>query len=153
MTSLLVQAQSLLKSNSWSLGDAPKNVFFDQGAFYYKVQDKLTGTSSKQEITSIRTAFDAEKKRERIVLDFSSEKLVGIYGYISKEKRKLYIDLHQTEKVKDFNSQVKGKYLKSVDIYVIEPKLLSIEFSFPEIFSFEIFTLSNPTRLVIDVKK
>lgn len=143
-------AQNLTKENSWPLSMNKKNLYFDKGVFHYGLPAKNQVITQK--VTGIRSFYNKATKIERIVLDIDGPALAGLYGYISKEKNKLYLDLYQTEKSETFAPKVNAHFLKTVDVYIIEPKLLSLELSFNTTLTYEVFYLLNPTRIVIDVK-
>jgi uncharacterized protein (UPF0335 family) len=146
--SSLLWSQDLKKENSWSISENKKNVYFDQGIFKFAQDNKAVVTVQK-----IRTHYNDKTKEERIVLDLDSSFMPSVYGYISKDKNKLNIDLMQGKKEEKAWQNVAGKYLESIDIYQISPNLISFELKFKSTYTFEIFYLSSPTRLVIDVKK
>lgn len=142
-------SQNLLKENSWVVDGNKKNVYFDQGIF------RLSRPAPKvpPQLTNIRSHFNKKTKQERIVLDFTGDEVPSLYGNISPAKKKLALDVLQAEKSESFPTTIKGKLLQSVDVYIIEPKLMTLEFNFDNSYSFEIFYLQNPTRVVIDVKR
>lgn len=143
-------SQNVLKENSWVVSGSKKNVYFEQGIFRFSGNADSTGPSVLQ---NIRTHFNKNTKQERIVIDLTGTSMVGLYGSILPGKKKLTLDLMQVSKSESLPAAIKGKYLQSVDIYLIEPKLMTLELNFDAVYSFEIFTLLNPLRLVIDVKR
>ncbi len=141
-------SQNVLKENSWVISGSKKNVYFEQGIF------RANGESSSPTILqNIRTHYNKNSKQERIVIDLTGTSMVSIYGSILPGKKKLTLDLMQVSKGETLPSVTKGKYLQSIDIYIIEPKLLTLELNFDAVYSFEIFYLLNPLRVVIDVKR
>lgn len=147
--SLSAFTQNLLKENSWIIDANKKNVYFDQGIFRLsrplpKVQPQLT---------NIRTHYNKKTKQERIVMDFTGDEIPSLYGNISPVKKKLSLDILQSDKADSLPSSIRGKLLQSVDVYIIEPKLMTLELNFDNSYSFEVFYLLNPTRVVIDVKR
>ena len=143
-------SQNVLKENTWVLAGAKKNVYFEQGIF------RLSNVNSSSEpvlLENVRTHYNKGTKQERIVIDFTGKTLANLYGSIIPGKKKITLDLMNVTKAPSLPASIQGKFLKSVDIYLIEPKLMSLELSFDSVYSFEIFYLLNPSRLVIDVKR
>lgn len=146
----LAFSQNALKENTWVLNGAKKNVYFEQGIF------RLTGASDMNApvvLQNIRTSYNQKTKQERIVIDLTGNSLIGLYGSILPNKKKITMDLMQVSKSESLASAIKGKYLQSVDIYLIEPKLMTLEMNFDAVYSYEIFYLLNPLRVVVDVKR
>jgi hypothetical protein len=148
--STLASSQNVLKENSWIISGAKKNVYFEQGIF------RFSGDPAAQVpavLQNLRTHFNKNTKQERIVIDLTGTSMVGLYGSILPGKKKITLDLMQVSKGDSLPVATKGKYLQSIDIYIIEPKLLTLELNFDAVYSFEIFYLLNPLRVVIDVKR
>jgi hypothetical protein len=76
-----------------------------------------------------------------------------MYGHISKGKKKIYIDFFNTSLNKKMNSISQIKFVKSVDFFTIDKNNLSVEVNLSDKVSYDIFYLSNPGRLVIDIQK
>jgi hypothetical protein len=143
-------SQNVLKENTWVLSGSKKNIYFEQGIFRLSSSAEISAPVLLQ---NIRTHFNKNTKQERIVIDLTGNSLIGIYGSILPSKKKITLDLMQVAKSDSLPSATKGKYLQSVDIYLIEPKLMTLELNFDAVYSFEIFYLLNPMRVVIDVKR
>lgn len=142
-------SQNVLKENTWVLNGSKKNIYFEQGIF------RLSGTNSNAPVVlqNIRSHYNKNTKQERIVIDLTGNSLINLYGSVLPTKKKITLDLMQVAKSDNLPAATKGKYLQSVDIYIIEPKLMSLELNFDAVYSFEIFYLLNPMRVVIDVKR
>lgn len=146
----LSYSQNVLKENTWVLASSKKNIYFEQGIFRLNA---ATQQSTPVLLQNIRTNFNKKTQQERIVIDLSGNSLVSLYGSVLSSKKKVTLDLMQVAKSESLPNAIKGKFLQSVDIYIIEPKLISLEFNFDSVYSFEIFYLENPMRVVIDVKR
>ncbi len=143
-------SQNVLKENTWVLGASKKNIYFEQGIF------RLSGSgdsSAPVVLQNIRTHYNKNTKQERIVIDLTGSSAISLYGSVLPAKKKITIDLMQVAKSDNLPTATKGKFLQSVDIYIIEPKLMTLELNFDAVYSFEIFYLLNPMRVVIDVKR
>lgn len=140
-------AQDLTKQRIWKISSKKRAVFLDKGVFYSK------SDSSNQELKGIRNSYVASRGYERVVFDFSSNTPPRVYGHIASSENKVYIDLHKTSLNKAIQAVKNVKFVKSVDFFNLDKDNLSVELSFNEKVSFDIFHLENPGRLVIDVKK
>lgn len=143
----LVWGQNLLKERIWKISSKKRSIFFDKGIFH------TTGNSSPQKLKGIRNSYIPARKYERIVFDFTSNIPPKVYGHISNDKNKVYVDFFNTSLEKSLESLKNIKYIKNVDFFNLDKNKLSVEMSFVEGTSYDIFYLENPARLVIDVKK
>ena len=75
------------------------------------------------------------------------------YLNISNKEKKVYIDFFNTSLGASVGELKDVKFLKNIDFFNIDQKSLSVELSFKEKVSFDIFYLEDHARLVIDVKK
>ncbi|MCB9094585.1 MAG: hypothetical protein H6621_05900 [Halobacteriovoraceae bacterium] len=149
---LLVSSLSALANNKpfderiMTLQGRKSSIYTDRGIFYYK--SSLTGA----QIKSVRSFFSPKKGFERIVIDFTTPLISSIYGYISTNKKKLYLDILDT-KVSHISKSISGKYLSSLNVYELDASNVNLEFNFKNTYSFDIFYLESPGRIVIDVKR
>lgn len=142
-----VFAQNLNSQRIWKISSKKRSIFLDKGVFHSEANAKNI------QLSGIRNSYVSSRGYERVVFDFSSEKTPRIYGHISKENKKIYLDFFDTSLNKELTSIKEVKYVKSVDFYNIDKNQLSVELSFNSNVSFDVFYLENPARLVIDVKK
>lgn len=140
-------AQDLSKQRIWKISSKKRAVFLDKGVFHSK------GNANFQQLSSIRNSYVAARGYERIVFDFTSPQPPRIYGHISSDEKKIYLDLYKTNLNKAISVIKDVKYIKNVDFFNLDKDNLSVELSFKEKVSFDIFYLNDPGRLVIDVKK
>ncbi len=137
-------SQNLFSERIWKLIGRKRAVYLEKGIFHNGKKE------TPSMLLALRHSFTDGK--ERIVLDFNTNKLPRIYGHISKDKKKLFLDMFKTRistKLKSFGN---GKFVKSVDFYPITGKQLSAELSLSISPKTDIFYLENPARLVIDIK-
>lgn len=140
-------AQDLTKQRIWKISSKKRAVFLDKGVFY---TNKRT---SQQQLKAIRNSYVPSRGYERVVLDFSSPLPPRVYGHIANQEKKVYMDLHNTSLNKAISAVKNVKYVKNVDFFNLDKDNLSVELSFKEKVSFDIFYLENPGRIVIDIKK
>lgn len=86
-------------------------------------------------------------------MDFETKELPRVYGYISREENKLYLDLFETGIPKSLSSFGDSKYVKELLFFPIQKDTLSVEVIFKTDVTLDVFYLTNPGRLVIDIKK
>lgn len=140
-------AQGLGNERIWKIGNRKKAIYQDRGVFHTGAE----GTPGT--LLSVRHSVNKELKAERIVLDFSGEKIPRVYGHISPTGDKIYVDLFSTTLSGANNFDNKGEYLKSVEFYPISKDILSLELGFKHKITADVFFLETPGRLVIDIKK
>jgi len=140
-------AQNLNSQRIWKISSKKRSIFLDKGIFH---SDKANG---EVELVGVRNSYVPSRGYERIVFDFNENNPPRIYGHISSSEKKVYIDLFNTKLKKSLSAIKEVKYVKSVDFYNIDKNQLSVELLFNSNVSFDIFYLTNPGRLVIDVKK
>lgn len=147
-SSFCLNAQDLLNTRIRMISGRKKAVYFEQGVFH--------NDGNKREVTSlskIRQSFVKSRGYERIVFDFNQKAPPAIYGSISGKEKKIYLDFFNTEVSKNIVSLGSSKYISDVNFYPIDKNTLSVELVFKTTIVADIFYLSNPGRLVIDVKK
>jgi hypothetical protein len=131
----------------WKISDKKRNIYLDKGIIY------LNSKAEKVSLKSIRSRFNSSKGYERIVLDFDTNNPPRIYGLISQGKKKLFIDLFNTTIGTSDRMIKKTKFVSSIDVYQLDTNKLSLELNLRKSYNFDVFYLSNPSRLVIDIKK
>lgn len=141
-----VWAQNLHKERIWKLSDRKRSIYFDKGIFHSPPNGAV------QNLKGVRTSFIKSRGYERVVFDFSSNKPPRVYGHISKETGKLYIDFFNTKLEKNISDLQGTKYLKSLDFFNLDKEKLSAELTLSKNVSFDIFYLENPARVVVDIK-
>ncbi len=123
-------------------------VFLDQGIF-----QKGSGTSQSQ-LLQTRHDFKKNENFERIVFDFSTNKVPKTYAYASGQK--VFIDFFDTSLGATIGSAGKAEYLKAIDYFPLTEDQLSVELNFKKQVSVRLFFLedeSQKARLVLDVKE
>ena len=124
-----------------------KAIFLNRGIFH---NGDIKKTSK---LTSIRQHYSPLDGYERIVFDFETNEAPRFYGHINGENKKIYLDFFTTELDDGIpNSFGNSKYIKSIDFFAITKEFLSVEINFKDKISADIFYLTSPGRLVIDVK-
>ncbi|OUR93079.1 hypothetical protein A9Q84_21485 [Halobacteriovorax marinus] len=139
-------SQDLMGERIRRISSSKKSVYFDGGIFHNG------GPKRKSKLKAVRHSFAPKRGYERIVFDFTTSKIPRVYGNISSGERKLYVDFFDTELTSSINSFGKSKFVNEIKFFPISKDSLSIELSFTKSASIDIFYLSAPGRLVIDVK-
>lgn len=140
-------AQDLLQERIWKISSRKRSIFFDKGVFHSDANPVA------QKLNGIRNSYIPARGYERVVFDFTSSKPPKVYGKISSEDKKVYVDFFNTTLGTNVEQLKNIKYLKNIDFFTIDKDNLSVELQFSKKVSYDIFYLENPGRLVIDVKK
>lgn len=141
-----VVAQDLLKERIRKLSSNKTSIYIEKGIFHNG------GVKQEAILKSIRQSFNPKLGYERIVIDFNSNQIPKVYGHISSEDKKLYIDLFDTNLAKDFQTIGSKHFVEKINFFPIESNYLSMEMNLKTKVTADIFYLENPARLVIDFK-
>lgn len=142
-----LQAQDLLGERIRRITSRKKSIYLDRGIFHNG------GPSVHSTLKSVRHNYNKSKGYERIVFDFKTKKIPKVYGHINSKNKNLYVDLFDTKIQKGVHSFGKTQFVDSMIFFPISRETLSVELKFKEKVSVDIFYLSNPGRLVIDIKR
>ncbi len=140
-------AQDLLNERIWKISSRKRSIFLDKGIFH------SMANPMQQDLKGIRNSYVPARGYERIVFDFSGNKPPKVYGKISGEEKKVFIDFFNTNLATSMGKLKNIKLLSSVDFFSIDKNTVSVELTFKAKASYDIFYLENPGRLVIDAKK
>lgn len=142
-----VKAQDLQNQRIRKLQGSKTAIYLTSGIFH-------TGGGPKidSELRAIRHNYSAKNGYERLVFDFKTPKLPKVYGHISSDDKKIYLDFFDTTIGSELNSFGSSKYVESVNIFPLSKDSLSVELVLKDKLSADIFWLENPGRLVIDLK-
>ena len=139
-------AQNLLDERIRRLPARKKSIYLESGIFHNG------GLKHKSSLKSVRHHYSTQNGYERVVFDFATKKVPRVYGYISTNDRKLYLDLFDTQLLSNFGSFGKNKFVKSVNFFPIQKDSLSVEIVFKKNVSLDVFYLESPGRLVVDIR-
>lgn len=103
-------------------------------------------------LKAIRHNYNAKLGYERLVFDFHEKKIPRIYGYLENSGQKLYIDFFNTKLTKTPGSFGNSRFVAGLNFFPILKENLSAEVTLKRRSSIDVFYLSNPGRLVIDIK-
>jgi len=145
--SLNALSQDLLQERIWKISERKRSIFLDKGVFH---SDE---NPMKQNLVGVRNSYVPARGYERVVFDFSSNKPPRVYGKISNEDNKVYIDFFNTSLGTKISKLKNIKHLKDINFFNIDEKDLSVEMNFSSDVSLDVFYLENPARLVVDIKK
>jgi hypothetical protein len=141
------QAQDLFKERIRKLSSNKTSIYVEKGIFHNG------GVKLQSTLKSLRQSYNPKQGFERIVIDFSTNQIPKVYGHISNEDKKMYIDIFDTTLAKDFKSVANTIYVEKFNFFPIESNHLSIDMKLKGKVIADIFYLENPGRLVIDLKK
>jgi hypothetical protein len=141
-----VFGQDLFKERIRKLSSNKTSIYVEKGIFHNG------GVKLASSLKSLRQSFNPKQGFERIVMDFSTNQVPKIYGNISSEDKKLYLDIFDTTLAKDFKSVSNTRYIEKINFFPIESNHLSLDMKLKGKVIADIFYLENPGRLVIDLK-
>lgn len=140
-------SQNLLTERIRKISSKKKSVYFRDGVFHNG------NKRMKANLKAIRHSFSKKNDFERVVFDFKTNKIPKVYGHISSNEKKIYMDLFDTKVKAGIGSFGSSKYVKEVNFFPLDKESLSVELSFKQGVIADVFYLENPGRLVIDLKK
>lgn len=140
-------AQDLFKERIRKVDGKKRGIYLDQGIFSFGESDAEAG------LTKIRHSYRKSEGYERVVFDLTSAGPVKFYSYLDKANRKLYIDFFKTTVAGDVGSFGSTQFVSAIDILPIDDSQVSLELGFKTDVNVEVFYLTDPGRLVVDIKK
>jgi hypothetical protein len=147
VTSHNIFAENLMDAKIRRISTRKKSVYLSSGVFHNG------GPKVKSKLKAVRQSYSNSKGYERLVFDFETDDMPRVYGYISKKRKKLYLDLFETEMTKAFSSFGNSKYVESINLFPIQNDVLSVEIIFKKNIALDVFSLKSKARLVIDLKE
>ena len=142
-----VFAQDLFKERIRKLSSNKTSIYVEKGIFHNG------GVKLQSTLKSLRQSYNPKQGFERIVIDFSTNQVPKIYGHISGDDKKLYLDIFETTLAKDLKTVSSTRYIEKINFFPIESNHLSIDMKLNGKVTADIFFLENSGRLVIDLKK
>jgi hypothetical protein len=140
-----VLAQNLMEERIWKVAPRKKSIFLDAGVFHFNSELKASS------VTAVRNSAVNGRGYERVVVDFNTPSVPKLYGHITANK-KLSIDFFDTS-IETSQPQLKNsKFVKSIDFITVDGKTLTMEMNLKGKSSFDVFYLTDPGRLVIDIR-
>lgn len=122
------------------------SIYRDSGIFHNGIKD------TKSTLMNLRHSGKNINSFERIVFDFEGKELPQVYAHINQNTKKLQIDFLSTKLSKDIKPMFKSHRVLEVNFFPLANDVLSTEVLIKENTYVEIFSLDNPTRLVVDFK-
>lgn len=138
--------QDLFKERIRKIAPNKTSIYVEKGIFH---NGRVTLSSTLQ---GLRQSYNPNQGYERIVIDFSTKSVPRIYGHISSDDRKLYLDIFETNLSKNLKTISSTRFIEKINFFPIESNHLSIDMKLKGKVVMDIFTLENPGRLVIDLK-
>ena len=140
-------AQDLMQEDIRKIASKKTSVYFTRGIFH-SVRPK-----TKVQLLGIRHAYAPSQGRERIVFDFESSEVPGVYGHMADREQKLYLDFFGSTIKPGLKFLGESKYVKNLYFFPLGPESLSVEVTFRIGVEVEIFHLGAPGRVVVDVRE
>ena len=144
---LCVQAQDLSTERIRKIPSVKRSIYFNKGIFL------SSGKKVESRLKAIRHGYKKSNGYERLVFDFKTKKAPKIYGYKSKNDKKIFIDFFNTSLGDGVQSFGKSNLVGKVDFYPVGDESLSAEVTLKGNYAIDVFYLDNPGRIVIDIKK
>jgi hypothetical protein len=146
MFAFSASAQNLMEERIWKVSPRKKSIFLDSGVFHFN--SDLTSSS----MTGVRSSAVAGRGYERVVIDFATPSIPRLYGHISAGDRKISVDLFDTTVATNQPQLKNSKFVQSIDFISVDGKSVTMELTLKSKASFDIFYLTDPGRLVIDIR-
>ena len=120
--------------------------YFDNGF----VKNRAEVVAKKSSLKKIRAFYKKEKGYERVVLDFSTEKLPKTMVYLSKDEKRLMVTMLKTAS-KNVEKPIKTQMFSTYNVFGIDDSA-TVEMTFRRPKEIDVFYLEKPARLVIDAR-
>ena len=146
LLSFQIFSQDLMVERIRKISGNKKSLYFNKGIFH---NGAPTG---KATLKKVRHSYVKRNGYERIVFDFSSNKIPRIYGHISYKEKKLYLDFFKTSIDSGIGSFGNSYYVDSINFFPVDKESLSVELIYKNRVSIEVFYLDSPARLVLDIR-
>jgi len=142
-----LEAQDLQNERIRSISSRKRSIYLDRGIFH-------NGSSTNSTmLKGVRYNYSTQLGYERVVFDFSGDKVPKIYGHISSAEKKIYIDFFDTKLDSKLQSSGVSTFVENLNFFPITEESLSVELNLKENATVDIFYLESPGRFVIDIKK
>lgn len=145
LTATSVLAQNLMEERIWKVSPRKKSIFLDAGVFH------MNSDLKSASITGVRNSAVNGRGYERVVVDFNTASVPKLYGHITANK-KVSIDFFDTSIQTSQPNMKNSKFVKAIDFISVDGKTMTMEMSLKGKSSFDIFYLTDPGRLVIDIR-
>lgn len=146
LLSTSVLAQNLMKEKIRKIDARKKSIYLQRGIFYSGAKN------IPSKLVRIRRSYRKDKEFERIVFDFNTQEPPRLYGHLSDSEKKLYMDFFTTTILPTVKFPEESRYVSSSH-FLADNEILSVEVNLEVAKSAEIFHLSSPGRVVVDLKK
>jgi hypothetical protein len=140
------KAQNLNDERIWKIPSKKKAIYLTNGVFHQN-------SGPDASVIGIRSSGASQQGYERVVIDFSTSSVPKLYGHINETERKISVDFFQTSIASNLKSLSNTRYVKSVDFLVVDKDQVTMQMNLKSKYSFDIFFLENPGRLVIDIRQ
>lgn len=141
-----VYGQDLLKERIRKLSSNKTSIYIEKGIFHNG------GVKLQSSLKSLRQSYNPKQGFERIVIDFSTNTVPKVYGHMSSDDRKLYLDIFDTTLARDLKTVDSTRFVEKINFFPIESNHISLDMKLKSKVIADVFFLENPGRLVIDLK-
>ena len=115
-----------------------------------KATDCQRNVKKKSSLKKIRAFFKKDKGYERVVLDFSTDKLPKTMVYLSKDEKRLMVTMLKTSS-SNVEKPIKTQMFSTYNVFGIDDSA-TVEMTFRRPKEIDVFYLEKPARLVIDAR-
>ena len=123
-----------------------KSIYVSEGVFH-------NGSPKvKSDRLKVRHSYSEKIGYERVVFDFSTEKLPRVYAHYDSKTKKVSLDLFNTSLTKEIGSFGISKLVEKINFFPLSTEITTVEMILKDSKTIELFYLTNPARLVIDLK-
>lgn len=141
-----VYGQDLLKERIRKLSSNKTSIYIEKGIFHNG------GVKLQSSLKSLRQSYNPKQGFERIVIDFSTNTVPKVYGHMSSDDKKLYLDIFDTTLARDLKTVDSTRFVEKINFFPIESNHISLDMKLKSKVIADVFFLENPGRLVIDLK-
>lgn len=115
------------------------------------IKNRADIVTDKTKLEKIRAFYKKETGYERVVLDFSTEKLPKTMVYLSANEKRLMITMIGAQKNNSVEKPVKTEMFSTYNVYHVDNST-TVELTFRRPKEIDVFYLEKPARLVIDAR-
>lgn len=107
--------------------------------------------TKKTKLEKIRAFYKEKEGYERVVLDFSTDKLPKTMVYLSSNEKRLMITMIGAQKNTEIEKPIKTEMFSTYKVFHVDNST-TVELTFRRPKEIDVFYLEKPARLVIDAR-
>lgn len=124
-----------------------KAIFLKNGIFHNG------NVKNSSRLNKVRHSFSKNQGYERVVFDFSTSNIPKVYGSISSNEKRIYLDFFDTNLKESIASVGTSHFVENINFLPLSKESLSVEVIFKQNVEVDVFYLNGPGRLVLDIKE